>query len=260
MNILILAASPLGASSVTLRLAQRLVQAVFPEAGCRVVQLADAGLPPCDGGLGDITAGEQDSPAARALAPIRAAMREADVVVFASPVHNFTVSALMKNFIDLMVVESHRPGFIGKPALLVSTAMGAGQQRVFHYLQEVVHSWGFRVVGRLGAATSMLGEPWYEARVALALERLRRRVPAAIAETRPRVGLRDLIAFNVWRLVVELNREDSPVDHRYWQQRGWLGADYYFPCRSLAPARWLARLVVAMVRRSIVGRHLRPVS
>jgi hypothetical protein len=35
------------------------------------------------------------------------------------------VSALMKNFIDLFVIQMHRPSFFGKRALVVTTAAGA---------------------------------------------------------------------------------------------------------------------------------------
>jgi NAD(P)H-dependent FMN reductase len=260
VRVLVLSASPLADQSVTGRLALRLIDRLFPDAQCQVVQLRDAQLPACDGRLDVITDGEDGTACFDALAPVYQAMRAADLVVFASPVHNFTVSALMKNFIDLMVFESHRPGFLGKPAVLVATAMGAGQDKVFAYLQEIVHSWGFRVVGRLGATTSMLNEPWYEARLQDAMAKLHQRVTAALRESRPFVGLRDVVAFNVWRLVIEINRENTPIDYRYWSDRGLLCADYYFPCRTLAPARWMAALIVMVVRRSIVGRKLRPMT
>lgn len=260
MKVLILSASPLAAQSVTFQLAERLVGSLFPEAERRVVHLRDADLPACDGRLDVITAGEGTTGHFRALKSVHDSMHWADVVVFASPVHNFTVSALLKNFIDLMVFESHRPSFMGKPALLVATAMGAGQEKVFRYLQEVVHSWGFRVVGRLGAATSMLGQAWYEAKLQRAIGTLQRRVTEAIGEARPRVGFRDLVAFRVWRLVVDINRENTPIDYQYWSQRGWLTADYYFACRTLPPARWLAGLIAAAVRYSITARKLRPVT
>ncbi|MCK6370764.1 MAG: NAD(P)H-dependent oxidoreductase [Gammaproteobacteria bacterium] len=260
MKTLILSASPLAEASVTCRLATRLARSLFPDGEHRVVHLAEAGLPPCDGRLEVITEGENSTGYLPALRPVHDAMHWADVVIFASPVHNFTVSALLKNFIDLMVFESHRPSFMGKKALLVATAMGAGQEKLFSYLQEVVHSWGFCVVGRLGAATSMLEEPWYEAKLRAAISRLRTRVLPALAEPRPRVGLRDLIAFRVWRLVVEINRDNTPIDHAYWSERGWLDAEYYFDCRSAAPARWLAGLIAALVRYTIVHRRLRPVT
>lgn len=260
MNVLIVSASPLAAASQTYAVAARLVNAVFPQANCRTVHLAEAALPHCDGLLATIVDGERTTAHFSALQPVYEAMQQADVVVFASPVHNFTVSALLKNFIDLMVFESHRPSFMGKSALLVATAMGAGQDKVFRYLGDVVKSWGFRVVGRLGTNTSVIHEPWYEARLAAALDELRQRVPAAIAEARPRIGLYDLIAFRVWKLVIELNPEKSPVDHRYWTRTGLLGADYYYPCRIALPARWIAALIVGLVRRSIVARKLRPMT
>ncbi len=260
MRVLILSASPLASQSVTFHLAERLAGSLFPQAEREVIHLHEVKLPACDGQLDVIKEGENLTGAMSGLGAVYSAMRRADVVVFASPVHNFTVSALLKNFIDLMVFESHRPSFIGKPAVLVATAMGAGQDRLFAYLRDVVHSWGFRVVGCLGAAASMLDEPWYEARLQGAIGQLAGRVATRIADQRPRVGLRDVVAFNIWRLVVEINRENTPIDHEYWSRRGWLSAHYYYPCRTWPPARWIARLIATAVRHQIIGRKLKPVT
>jgi len=258
MNVLIVSASPLGAGSITFALARRLVTGIFPDADCRTLHLAEVALPACDGQLSSVVEGVERSGYYPALAPVYEAMKLADLVVFASPVHNFTVSALLKNLIDLMVFEAHRPSFMGKHALLVATAMGAGQDKVFRYLGDVVKSWGFRVVGRLGANSSVMAEPWYEARLVAAINQLSQRVPAAMTDPRPRVSLYELAAFKVWRLVVELNREKSPLDHRHWTARGLLEAPYYYPCRAIPPARWLSSLIVGFIRRGIRARKLKP--
>ncbi len=258
MNVLVLGTSPCGAASATFALAKRLVDHVFPSTDCRVLHLADLALPACDGRLDCVTREAAQARAIAALAPVYDAMKSADVVVFAAPVHNFTVPALLKNLIDLMVFESHRPSFMGRSALIVATAMGAGQDRVFRYFGDVVKSWGFRLVGRLGANTSVIDEPWYEARLVAALDTLRRRVPQAIADPRPRVGLYDLTAFRIWKLVVELNPDKSPVDHRHWAQTGLVDARYYYPCRTRLVARGLSALIVRLVRHGIVARKLKP--
>jgi NAD(P)H-dependent FMN reductase len=243
MTILIINGSPLGADSVTGAVARRVVGETWPTAEITEVSLATAGLPACDGHLDSIIGGEQLTGPLAALGSLHAAMGHADAVVFVSPVHNFAVSALLKNFIDLLVFEAHRPSFVGKPVVLVATAMGAGQKRV---------------VGRLGADASVLAEPWYEAHLRSRVAELARCIPAAIADSRPKVALRDLAAFRIWRFLAEFNRQRTPLDYQYWQARGWFDADYYYPCRSSPWARALAAFIVAAAAWTIRHRRMRP--
>lgn len=55
-------------------------------------------------------------------------MEAADVVIFATPVHSFHVSASIKRFVDHFAWQLHRPRHVGQYAVILSTAMGAGHK------------------------------------------------------------------------------------------------------------------------------------
>ena len=55
-------------------------------------------------------------------------MEAADVVIFATPVHSFHVSASIKRFVDYFAWQLHRPRHVGQYAVILSTAMGAGHK------------------------------------------------------------------------------------------------------------------------------------
>ena len=78
----------------------------------------------------------------------------------------------MKRFVDHFAYLIHRPRYFGTPAVLVSTAAGAGHDAALGYLGDAVRRWGFHVVGRLGVNGPGLQKAPYRAKVDAALDEL----------------------------------------------------------------------------------------
>lgn len=112
MNILHVSCSPRGVGAGSYRLSQRIIDALLqrhPQAKIVARALWAAPAPHVDAGYAQaLAAGGIDTPAApgTALATSDAWIREleaADCVVIATPLHNFTVPAVLKNWIDHVV-------------------------------------------------------------------------------------------------------------------------------------------------------------
>ena len=179
----------------------------------------------------------------------------------ASPVHCFNVSTLMKNFIDLLVFQMHRPSFFGKKAVVVASAAGAGQKGILKYLRKTVANWGFEVVGQFGTHAGLFSADRYREKLAVAAERVAEDLLAAIDRgDTPAPGLAELINFRVWRSVVNRTREASPYDWGHWQSSGWLTQNYYFQSRANPFANALAGLVEKMIDRAIRTAGVKPIT
>ncbi len=214
--------------------------------------LEDINLPRCQGYLTCIKFGEQRCPFNTEVSALVSAMEAADAVVFASPVHCFNVSTLMKNFLDLLVYQMHRPSLFGKKAIVVTTAAGAGQKSVLKYLRKTVANWGFHVVGQLGTHAGLFEEPKYQAKLAGATQKLALRLATEIeSRVTPKPGITELINFRVWRAVVTRTEHDSPYDWAHWRESGWLDQDYYFPVRVNFFANGIAIFIEKMIDRAI---------
>lgn len=204
--------------------------------------------PSCPACLSCMTAGEQSCPSYDRTSPARDLMDAADLVVFATPVHSFHVSATMKRFVDHFAYLIHRPAYVGKPAVLVSTAAGAGHDAALGYLRTAVRRWGFHTVGELGVNGPGLKKAPYRAKVDAALDSLATTLRAeALDPVEPKPTVADLIGFRVARLLVEGGREDGPVDAAYWDERGWFDADWF----SDRPVPVVANRIAAMVEKKI---------
>ena len=131
MKILAIIGTPTRQSGYTTQTVDALARSLRAKGQVEIeyIHLEDVPLARCQGFLTCVKFGEQKCPVGPQMAPLLAAMRAADGVIFASPVHCFNVSTLMKNFIDLLVYQMHRPEFFGKKALVVTSAAGAGHKR-----------------------------------------------------------------------------------------------------------------------------------
>lgn len=202
----------------------------------------------CPACLSCMTAGEQSCPNYERTTPARRLLDDSDLVVFATPVHSFHVSATMKRFVDHFAYLIHRPAHVGKPAVLLSTAAGAGHDVALDYLKSAVRRWGFHTVGELGVNGPGLAKAPYRAKVDAALDTLADALHAeALDPVEPRPTVSDLIGFRVARLLVEGGREEGPVDAAFWTERGWFDADWF----SDRPVPRLGNRIAGMVEKKI---------
>jgi multimeric flavodoxin WrbA len=263
MHILVIIGTPTKAAGYTMRTVQALERSLVEQAGARLeyIFLEDLKLPGCQGHLTCIKLGEAHCPFSADISSLTNKMAAADGVIFASPVHCFNVSALMKNMIDLFVYQMHRPAFFGKKALVVTTAAGAGQKGVLKYMQKTVANWGFDVVGKLGTHAGLFDEAKYQARLAETANRLAAKFIDEIKRNKiPQPGVAELINFRVWRSVVKQSKDASPFDWEHWRKSGWLDQDYYFPVRVNPLANGMAYLIEKLIERTIRNVAVKPVT
>ncbi|MFC6153530.1 flavodoxin family protein [Nocardioides yefusunii] len=241
-----------GSDGATGRLVNELldrVRGIVPDVEVSTVDTDSLDLgPSCAACLGCMTAGEQSCPNFSSAARAARLMEEADLVVFATPVHSFHVSATMKRFVDHFAYLIHRPAHVGKPCVQISTAAGAGHDQALGYLKSATRRWGFHTVGQLGVNGPGLKKAPYRAKVDAALDELAASVvDQARNPVEPAPTAADLIGFRVARLLVESGRDEGPVDAAYWDERGWFDADW-FTDRKLP---WFANRLAATVEKKI---------
>lgn len=261
MKILAVIGTPTREEGYTTKTVRALEQSLVQQAGAEVdyVYLADLQLSGCQGHLTCIKQGEAACPFAADVSPLTARMEAADAVIFASPVHCFNVSTLLKNMVDLYVYQMHRPSFFGKKAVVVTSAAGAGQKDVLKYMRKTFANWGFDVVGQLGTHAGLFDEAPYQPKLQSASDEVAGQLIEALERnTLPRPGVAELINFRVWRAVVKRTENASPYDWEHWQKTGWINQDYYYPVKANPVALGLAAFIEWMIERAIRKVSVKP--
>jgi len=229
------------------------------------VMLKDAHLEDCLGCYQCFEKGEEYCSLDDDASLLEQKMKEADGVIFATPVYGFQVSSLMKLFIDRHSYIFHRPRFFRQKALLLTTAGMAGTSDVLKYLDLVARIWGFDVAAQVGIWSHATFGPLPPYVIQENEKKLRKAADAFITAlkrgTRSRPKLFDVLGFHIWRAPSDELGELAPADRHYWADQGWLdkGRRYYVdvPINPLYHA--LGGMVEWYLRRTI-RRDLQAVS
>ncbi len=156
------------------------------------------------------------------------ALEQADLLIFTTPAYCMGPSAQMKALLDLTFTYwmPHRPraSMFGKRAAVISTAAGSGADAATKAVAKALSFWGVPSITRYGIAVQAMNwegvkEP-KKARIERDMAKLAQKLSRG---GRPRVGLRTRLLFAMMAMMQKAGWGSSPVEKRYWDERGWLG-------------------------------------
>ena len=70
-------------------------------------------------------------------------------MIITSPVYSLQISGQLKNFIDHMSYNFHRPKYFNKKALIITTTGGVRAKEIANYIKEVLTFWGINTTYKL---------------------------------------------------------------------------------------------------------------
>lgn len=193
--------------------------------------LRDYSLGNCRGCHLCIMKGPETCPLKDDRAKIEEKMREADGVIFVSPIYSQNVTALMKNFIDHLSYLWHRPYYFGKKAMAV--AIGGGMfKETLSYMKVNANNWGFHLVSELGVPHPDSLKPKFRDKLMKKIDRQIDKFYNSLKENElPIPGIKDLMWFTIWKGNSIACRESLPSDYPYWKEKGWIDGDYFYKTR-----------------------------
>lgn len=222
MMILAINGSPRTTRSTTRRLAQFVLDgAADAGAETEMIDLCDLRVTPCTACEGcsfnGICVFEDDVPA------LLKRMKEADGIIFASPVYIDNVPGQMKIVFDRLADAIHYQLFAGKVGCSVATTHTSGGDEVVAYLNHVLNYLAVVSVGGISVATA--GDPMAVDAQEADARALGRKLAGAIAGGYSDPGQEAEIAGNreFFKDLVEENKDFRPEDYKRWVQMGWIG-------------------------------------
>lgn len=184
--------------------------AVFDE-----VHLKDVDIPFCSGCYNCFFNGEQFCPH-KNVAKLTDKIKNSDFLIVLSPVYSLSLSALLKNFIDHMSYNYHRPSFYTKKALVISSTAGAGASGVTKYVRDVLKFWGFNRVFKFAfRSTDPLKRELSES-VKQKIAELSSNIVSNLKSGKlDKPSIKRVFIYNAWRAISAAGKEDS-ADKRFW--------------------------------------------
>ena len=157
-------------------------------------------------------------------------IKNSDGVVFASPNYSFSVSGLMKVFLDRLGFLFHRPDFFGKTFTSIVVQGVYGGKKINEYLDFVGKGLGFDVVK--GCCLNSM-EPMTEKDQIkfgnVVYKQSKKFYSSLLKEEYPVPTLFELMVFRMARTSIKVALNEKWKDYRYYRQNGWFETDYYYP-------------------------------
>jgi len=221
MKILAINGSPRTIRSTTRILANFVLDGTA-EAGAEteIVDLCDFRVTPCTAceacSFNGICVNDDDVPA------IVARMKDADGIVFASPVYIDNIPGQMKIFFDRLADAIHYQVLAGKYGCSVATTHTSGGDDVIAYQNRVLNYLGVVAVGGISVATG--GNTEAVDAAGASSRAIGKKLAHAIRDGFSDQKQEEEIAGNraFFRDIVEENRDFRPEDYERWVRMGWI--------------------------------------
>lgn len=169
---------------------------------------------------------EDSCPHIDRLKVITAAMDEADVLIFTSPVYVFHATGSMKVLLDHYGYRwmVHRPEekMFKKQAVCITTAAGAGMKSAIKDMADSLFFWGVPKIYKLGFAVRATSFEKIDGAVMSKIERKTSSLAKKIKKNvgRVHVGIKTRFMFAIMGMMQKSGWNEADVT--YWKSRGWL--------------------------------------
>lgn len=159
------------------------------------------------------------------LKPITAAMDEADVLIFASPVYVYHATGAMKSFLDhygyRWMVHCPEESMFSKQGVCISTAAGAGMKSTNKDMMDSLFFWGVAKRYQYGTAVAAIDWNAVSEKKKNAIEKatssLARKIKRNANCVKP--GFKTKAFFGLMRQMQK--NGFNPRDVEYWNEKGW---------------------------------------
>ena len=186
--------------------------------------LGDFEINHCKGCRTCIDHGEELCPWKDDVPLIKSKIKEANAIIFASPVYVGDVSSSMKALLDRLAYMCHRQEFYKKCIMILATTNATSLKRTIHTISASTFSWGSRLVATKGFKTfsSNDSRDILNNRYHKKISKLARKLYSGIKN---KIYLKpSMISLAVFKLQ-QKHRADpelsSTIDYKYWKKQGW---------------------------------------
>jgi len=212
------------------------------------IHLANSDIRVCRGCRICFDKGEDLCPLKDMLLNIRDKIGQADGVIFASPVYVEDINGIMKNWIDRMAFNCHRPAFADKTAVIVVTSGVGSSNHALKTMKSALLTWGFNLSAQSKFRTGDFMEDdqiksCYGNEIKVIANKLFNAIHGGKAEY---PSFYSLIVFKVqqkyWQ---KIKNTQNTFNYSYWENKGWIEKSccYYIPHNSNSIKVILARIV-----------------
>lgn len=147
-------------------------------------------------------------------------LRQADVIIFSSPVYFYAVSGLMKSFLDRIALWTHVFELRNKYGLAVSTTANTGLRETLDYLELTLRALGTWSVGKAGSVF------YNKKKMNRVGNKFGVKLIQKFYEHNDTPNKSDYLIFQAMKMVAQ-KKKSLPYDWNYWNERNWFELKHF---------------------------------
>lgn len=181
------------------------------------------------------------------LLMIKKKMEEADMIIIGSPVYVEDISGGIKNWMDRMAFNCHRPFLNGKPVYIYTTSAAVASKHAIKSMKRAIISWGGNVKNN---DNYIMGQKMNKEVVESTYgKKIQKRMYNMIEAYKIKsVSLYALVSFGIQKRYWK--KKQNTTDYNYWMEMNWFEFDsiYYKPVK----VNFLKKKVAILISKLIV--------
>jgi multimeric flavodoxin WrbA len=176
-------------------------------------------------------------------------MKQYDLVVWGSPVYVEDINGIMKNYIDRLAFNSHRPSFYKSRSYIICTSGSGSSNHPIKTMQRAMMTWGFQNIGNIKFITgATITEKDF-------IEKYEKKLTNQIIHIDKKMHMQakpnfiSLLTYYIQKKFYLYKMDKMTFDYKYWTDNSWLqnNMHYYFPVKI----GLLKRLIIVVLGETI---------
>ena len=157
------------------------------------------------------------------------AIEKADLLIVTTPTYCKHVSAPLKSFFDMTfdywMVHRPKEAMFSKRTVIVSTSAGSTTKSAMKDVEDSLFYWGIPSITKYGIAVHAMNWDGVSTSKKEKIDKDTTKVAQKCSTNKkPHVGIRTKFMFTMMRMMQKKGWNSSPVETKYWEQKGWLGS------------------------------------
>ena len=198
--------------------------------------------------------GEQNCPLNDDVKNIVKQMENTEILLCGSPIYVEDINGILKNFIDRLAYNSHRPAFAGKYAYVLCTSGMGTSNHGITTMERALQTWGFTIIGSAKYVTdAKISEKEFIKLYETKVHKGFKNIVKKINKNKKRVSFLSILFFTVQQFYYRKKTDKNSFDYKYWENKGWINKNkHYYTEQKLNWVKVLIAEILTVIITKIV--------
>ncbi len=180
-------------------------------------------------------------------------MKSSDGIIFVTPIYAMNISGLLKTFIDRISYMLHKPALYEKHSYIIITTDVGGFKFVSAYMRYMMNAFGIYNTGYTGVIAKFIKKDEnYRNQISDAMTVEAEKFKNLLNRGKNyKPKFTQILRFNLWKTSAIMKKNIYPGDYQYWEEKGWLDKDYYYPIKINSIQKIALKIIQKKIRKKI---------